>query len=174
LPQPPYRWVTIAELLDEPFLALPQSAGPLRDFWLALDQRHGHPVRIAAEINDAEETYEAVATGIGICLLAAANAPIFARGDVTMLPVHDLGASELVLAWNERRCPLSSTPSSNFVNKSRPVPKTLRSSTPPARPLSGRRHPKRSHPGCACFRRIRFAAARGLGPDRLLQGASPR
>ena len=64
LPQPPYQWVTIAreprlvalpndhrlatyasvsmtDLLDEPFLALPESAGPLRDYWLALDQRDG-------------------------------------------------------------------------------------------------------------------------------------
>jgi DNA-binding transcriptional LysR family regulator len=128
LPQPPYRWVTIAreprlvalpnehrlaarehlsmaELLDEPFLALPESAGPLRDFWLALEERSGHPVRIAAEINDTEETYEAVAGGIGVCLLAAGNAPIFARGAVTMLPVRDLAPSELVLAWNERHCP---------------------------------------------------------------------
>jgi DNA-binding transcriptional LysR family regulator len=128
LPQPPYRWVTIAreprlvalpndhrlaarssvsitELLDEPFLALPASAGPLRDYWLALEERDGHPVRVQAEINDTEETYEAVASGIGICLLAAGNAPIFARGDVTMLPVHDLSPSELVLAWNERHCP---------------------------------------------------------------------
>ena len=77
----------MADLLDEPFLALPESAGPLRDFWLARDERDGHPVRIAAEINDTEETYEAVASGIGICLLAAGNAPIFARGAVTMLPV---------------------------------------------------------------------------------------
>jgi len=128
LPQPPYRWVTIAretrlvalandhrlaaresvamaDLFDEPFLALPASAGPLRDFWLARDDRDGHPVRIAAEINDTEETYEAVASGIGICLLAAGNAPIFARGAVTMLPVADLAPSELVLAWNERHCP---------------------------------------------------------------------
>jgi DNA-binding transcriptional LysR family regulator len=128
LPQPPYRWVTIAreprlvalannhrlsshtsvsisDLLDEPFLALPASAGPLRDYWLALPERNGHPVRIQAEINDTEETYEAVASGIGICLLAAGNAPIFARGEVTMLPVHDLSPSELVLAWNERHCP---------------------------------------------------------------------
>jgi DNA-binding transcriptional LysR family regulator len=128
LPQPPYRWVTIAreprlvalandhrlaaresvsmaDLLDEPFLALPESAGPMRDFWLAVDERDGHPVRIGGEINDTEETYEAVASGIGVCLLAAGNAPIFARGAVTMLPVRDLGPSELVLAWNERHCP---------------------------------------------------------------------
>jgi len=128
LPQPPYRWVTIAreprlvalpndhrlathasvsitDLLDEPFLALPESAGPLRDYWLALDHRDGHPVKIQAEINDTEETYEAVTSGIGICLLAAGNAPIFARGDVTMIPVRDLSPSELVLAWNERHCP---------------------------------------------------------------------
>jgi DNA-binding transcriptional LysR family regulator len=128
LPRPPYRWVTIAreprlvalpndhrlaaeervsiaDLLDEPFLALPPSAGPLRDFWLAVDHRDGHPVRIGAEINDTEETYEAVTSGIGICLLAAGNAPIFARGGITMLPVDDISPSELVLAWNERRCP---------------------------------------------------------------------
>jgi DNA-binding transcriptional LysR family regulator len=128
LPAPPYRWVTIAreprlvalpndhplaardevsigDLRDEPFLALPQSAGPLRDYWLALEDRDGHPVRIEAEINDTEETYEAVASGIGVCLLAAGNAPIFDRGDVTMLPVTDISPSELVLAWNERHCP---------------------------------------------------------------------
>jgi DNA-binding transcriptional LysR family regulator len=128
LVHPPYRWVTIAreprlvalpnahrlagresvvlgDLLEEPFLALPQAAGPLRDHFLALPERNGHPVNIAAEINDTEETYEAVASGIGVCLLAAGNAPIFDRGDVTMLPVRDLGPSELVLAWHERRSP---------------------------------------------------------------------
>jgi DNA-binding transcriptional LysR family regulator len=128
LPQPPYRWVSVAreprlvalpndhrlaarrsvsmaDLADEPFLALPESAGALRDYWLALDARAGRPVRIGAEINDTEETYEAVASGIGVCLLAGGNAPIFARGDVTMLPVRDLSPSELVLAWNERHCP---------------------------------------------------------------------
>jgi DNA-binding transcriptional LysR family regulator len=128
LPRPPYRWVTIAreprvvamaddhplagrdgvvmaDLLDEPFLALPESAGPLRDHFLALEARAGHPPNVAAEITGPEETYEAVAGGIGLCLLAAGNAPILARGGVTMLPVRDLGPSELVLAWPERHCP---------------------------------------------------------------------
>jgi DNA-binding transcriptional LysR family regulator len=128
LEQPPYRWVTVAreprlvalpnhhplakreqvsigELLDEPFLALPPSAGAMREFWLAADQRNGNPARIAAEITNTDETYEAVASGIGICLLAAGNAPIFARGGLTMVPVPDLSPAELVLAWHERRCP---------------------------------------------------------------------
>jgi DNA-binding transcriptional LysR family regulator len=126
--QPPYRWVTIAreprlvalphnhplatreqvsigELLDEPFLALPPSAGAMRDFWLATEHRDGRPARIAAEITNTDEAYEAVASGIGICLLAAGNAPIFAREGLTMLPVSDLSPAELVLAWHERRCP---------------------------------------------------------------------
>jgi DNA-binding transcriptional LysR family regulator len=91
--------VTFADIRDEPFLALPPSAGPLRDYWLA------GATNVVAEINDTEETYEAVAAGIGVCLLAAGNAPIFARGDVTMLKVTDLSPAELVLAWHERHCP---------------------------------------------------------------------
>jgi DNA-binding transcriptional LysR family regulator len=126
LPSPPYRRLTIArerrlvalprshrlagrrsvrlaELLDEPFLALPESAGPLRDHFLALPERGGRPVTIAAIINDTEATYEAVASGVGICLLAAGNAPILARGEVVMPEVSDLPPAELVLAWHERR-----------------------------------------------------------------------
>jgi DNA-binding transcriptional LysR family regulator len=91
-------------------MALPAGAGPLRDFGLATEERGGHPITIAAEISDAEETYEAVSTGIGICLLAAGNAPIFDRSGVAMRPVTDLSPSELVLAWSERlRSPLLDT-----------------------------------------------------------------
>lgn len=91
--------VGLAELLDEPFLALPASAGPLREHWLAVPERAGHPVRVAAEISDTEETYEALTAGIGICLLAAGNATILSRGGVVMRPVSGVGPSELVLAW---------------------------------------------------------------------------
>ncbi|HEY0811796.1 MAG TPA: LysR substrate-binding domain-containing protein [Pseudonocardia sp.] len=97
------RRVRMADLLDEPFLALPESAGPLRDFWLAVEQRDGRPPRIAGVINDPESTYEAVTSGVGVCLLAAGNAPIFDRGGVVMPEVTDLPPAELVLAWDERR-----------------------------------------------------------------------
>jgi DNA-binding transcriptional LysR family regulator len=128
LPRPPYRWITIArerrlvalpaehrladrdevslgELLDEPFLALPENAGELRDYWLAADQRGGVPARVTGIINDVDETYEAVTSGTGICFIAAGNAPIFERGGIRMPVVTDLSPSELVLAWHDSQQP---------------------------------------------------------------------
>ena len=91
--------IDFAELLDEPFLALPQSAGPLRDHWLALDARGGRPPRIGAEITGTGETYEALMDGQGICLLAAGNAPLIALEGVITRPVRGLPPSQLALAW---------------------------------------------------------------------------
>jgi DNA-binding transcriptional LysR family regulator len=92
--------VEMADLLDEPFLALPRSAGPLRDYWLATDARGGRPPRIGAEIASTEEAYEALADGRGVCLLAAGNAPLITLGGVTTRPVNGLSPSRLALAWH--------------------------------------------------------------------------
>jgi DNA-binding transcriptional LysR family regulator len=86
-------------LLDEPFLALPRDSGALRDFWLAVDARHGRPAVIGAEIASTEETVEALGAGLGICLVAAGNAPLLAREGITTRPVTGVAPSELVLAW---------------------------------------------------------------------------
>jgi DNA-binding transcriptional LysR family regulator len=91
--------IDVADLLDEPFLALPPSAGPLRDFWLASDVRGGRPARIGAEVASTEETYEALADGRGVCLLAAGNARLVALGGVTVRPVNGLSLATLALAW---------------------------------------------------------------------------
>jgi len=91
--------IDFADLLDEPFLALPASAGPLRDYWLALDARDGRPARIGAEISGTDETYEALADGQGICLVAAGNAPLIALEGVVTRPVRGLSPSQLALAW---------------------------------------------------------------------------
>jgi DNA-binding transcriptional LysR family regulator len=93
--------IDFAELLDEPFLALPQSAGPLRDHWLALDARGGRPPRIGAEIASTDETYEALMDGQGICLLAAGNTPLIALEGVIARPVRGLSPSHLALAWRK-------------------------------------------------------------------------
>ncbi|MEV6291204.1 LysR family transcriptional regulator [Streptomyces sp. NPDC051896] len=94
--------IDFADLLDEPFLALPESAGRLRDHWLALDARAGRPPRIGAEVSGAEETYEALVAGLGLCLLAEGNAPLLTRGGVTTRPVRGIGPSRYVLAWRRQ------------------------------------------------------------------------
>ena len=91
--------IPFAELLDEPFLALPGSAGAARSFWLAEDAREGRPARIAGTVTTAEETFEAIAGGVGVVLLSAGNAAIYRRPDVVTRPVTGLSPSELAVAW---------------------------------------------------------------------------
>jgi DNA-binding transcriptional LysR family regulator len=99
--------VDFTDLADEPFLALPESAGPLRDYWLALDERAGRPPRIGAEIASTEETYEALVAGLGVCLVAAGNVPLLTLGGVVTRPVHGVAPSRYALAWRkEDRRPL--------------------------------------------------------------------
>ncbi|MFJ3695276.1 LysR substrate-binding domain-containing protein [Streptomyces sp. NPDC090052] len=90
--------VDFTDLLDEPFLALPAEAGPLRDYWLALDARAGRAPRIGGEVAGAEETHEAVANGQGVALLAGGNAPLVVRDEVTAVPVRGISPSRLAVA----------------------------------------------------------------------------
>ncbi|WP_327719179.1 LysR family transcriptional regulator [Streptomyces sp. NBC_00490] len=90
-----------ADLADEPFLALPESTGPLRDHWLALDERAGRPARVGAEIAGTEETYEALVAGLGICLVAEGNAPLITLGGVVTRAVRGVSPSRYVLAWRK-------------------------------------------------------------------------
>jgi DNA-binding transcriptional LysR family regulator len=92
--------IDFADLLDEPFLALPRGAGPQRDYWLAADARGGSPPRIGAEIASTDETYEALVDGRGVCLIAAGNAPLITLGGVTTRPVRGIPPSRLALAWH--------------------------------------------------------------------------
>ncbi|OLB80117.1 MAG: LysR family transcriptional regulator [Actinobacteria bacterium 13_2_20CM_2_71_6] len=91
--------IDLADLLDEPFVALPEQAGPMRDFWLATDERQGRPARIGVEVSTPDETFEAIASGLGIHLLAAGNADIYARPGITRRPVRGLSPCQLAVAW---------------------------------------------------------------------------
>ncbi len=89
----------IADLLDEPFIALPPSAGVLRDYWLAVEERGGHPIRFGAQAETPDETFEAVRARQGIILLSEGNAELYARPGIVTRPVVDLGPAELAVAW---------------------------------------------------------------------------
>jgi DNA-binding transcriptional LysR family regulator len=88
-----------ADLLDEPFVALPEEAGPLRDYWLALDERDGRPAKIGAEAATPDEAFEAVETGQGVVLIAEGNTTIYARPGLVYRPVLDLTPCGLAVAW---------------------------------------------------------------------------
>ncbi len=93
------RALQLADLLDEPFVALPEEAGPLRDYWLAVDERAGRPARIGAEAATPDETFEAVASGHGVHLIAEGNAAVYARPGIVYRPVIDLEPCQLAVAW---------------------------------------------------------------------------
>lgn len=91
--------IPFAELLDESFVTLPDSAGPLRDFWLAVDHRDGRPVSVGAVAETADAVLEAVAAGFGVVLLAAGNAALYERAGVVSRAVDGLSPAVLALAW---------------------------------------------------------------------------
>jgi DNA-binding transcriptional LysR family regulator len=91
--------VTFADIADQPFVALPPSAGPLRDFWLANDVRDETPAQVIAEVTSADETFEIVSSGAGLVLLAEGNALVYARPGIVCLPVRGLAPARLAIAW---------------------------------------------------------------------------
>jgi DNA-binding transcriptional LysR family regulator len=90
--------VRFGDIADEPFIALPLTAGALREHWLANDHRPA-PARVVATAETADEALEAVASGLGVVLLAAGNAKIYQREDIVYRPVTGLPPSELAVVW---------------------------------------------------------------------------
>jgi DNA-binding transcriptional LysR family regulator len=91
--------IDFGELLDERFVALPAPAGPSRDFWLAVEERNGAPVRLAGEASNADAVFEIVASNAGVVLLAAGNAELYRRPDIVCVPVDGLRPARLAVAW---------------------------------------------------------------------------
>ena len=93
------REITFADIAGEPFVALPRAAGPLREFWLATDQRAGQPVVVAAEVTSADEKFEIISTGAAVALVSAGNAVTYSRPGIVCVPVSDLSPARLAVGW---------------------------------------------------------------------------
>jgi DNA-binding transcriptional LysR family regulator len=91
--------VKFADIAGEPFAALPLAAGPLRDFWLATDQRAGRPAIVAAEVTSADEKFEIVSTGAAVALVSEGNAVVYDRPGIVCVPVSDLAPARLAVGW---------------------------------------------------------------------------
>ncbi|TDE57156.1 LysR family transcriptional regulator [Nonomuraea mesophila] len=92
--------VPFSALRDEPFIALPVSSGPLRDFWLGRDARDDEPV-VGVTAHTPEEVFESVTSGLGVVLVAEGNADLYNRPGLAYRPVMGLPPGELAIAWRE-------------------------------------------------------------------------
>jgi DNA-binding transcriptional LysR family regulator len=89
------------ELWDEPFVAAPAETGAWRDWWLATDEREGHPVRIGAvtETGQPDDWLTAIANGYGVALAPESGARYYARPGITYRPVTGVSPSQVGVAW---------------------------------------------------------------------------
>lgn len=91
--------VPFQELLDEPFVAAPPETGRWRDYWLAIDERHGHPVRIGAVTGHRDDFLNAIANGYGIGLAPESATRYYTRPGVTYRPVTGVTPTQVAIAW---------------------------------------------------------------------------
>jgi len=90
----------IAELLDDPIVVAPASAGRWRDYWMAMDARGGKPPTIAAVAATYEEETTTIARGLGISFTSEASARLYNRQGIAYVPIVDRPRNYTALAWH--------------------------------------------------------------------------
>ena len=92
--------VSIAELLDDPIVVAPASAGRWRDYWMAMDARDSKPPTIAAVAATYEEETTTIARGLGISFTSEASARLYNRQGIAYVPIVDRRRNYTALAWD--------------------------------------------------------------------------
>ncbi|MEV8148440.1 LysR family transcriptional regulator [Arthrobacter sp. NPDC080073] len=100
----------IEELLDEPIIVAPQSAGGWRDYWLAADARQGKPPIVAAEAATYEAEATMVARGVGLSFTTSSMVRLYDRPGIHFVPIIDRPASLTAVAWRPERLSTSMRP----------------------------------------------------------------
>ena len=92
----------LEELLDEPIVAAPPSAGSWRDYWIAAERRRGKPANIVAVASTYESELTAVARGIGVSFTSSEVGRNYQRPGIVFVPIVDAEPIYVALAWNPR------------------------------------------------------------------------
>ncbi|MFE0803021.1 LysR family transcriptional regulator [Streptomyces sp. NPDC058812] len=91
--------IAFRDLWDEPFVAAPPETGRWREYWLAADERDGHPVRVGAVTEQPDDWLSAIANGYGIALAPESAARFYTRPGVVHRPVTGVSPSSVGVAW---------------------------------------------------------------------------
>jgi DNA-binding transcriptional LysR family regulator len=91
--------LSINELLDEPIIAAPESAGIWRDHWIATDVRGGKPANIAGVASTYELEFTAISRGLGISFTTSGAGANYPRPGIVFVPIVDREPAYVALAW---------------------------------------------------------------------------
>ncbi len=95
----------IEELLEEPIIAAPTSAGSWRDYWIAKDLREGKPANVVAVASTYESEFTAVSRGIGISFTTSEAGRYYQRPGIVFVPIVNMEPIYVALAWDPERLP---------------------------------------------------------------------
>ncbi|WP_223692287.1 LysR family transcriptional regulator [Leifsonia poae] len=93
----------IEELLDEPIVVAPKSAGRWREYWYAADARGGKPPIIAAEAATYEAETTLVARGVGLSFTTSSMVRLYDRPGIHFVPISNRPVSYTAIAWRPER-----------------------------------------------------------------------
>jgi DNA-binding transcriptional LysR family regulator len=97
------KQLSIEDLLDEPIICAPESAGMWRDYWMAMEHRGGHAPNIGGVAATYESEMTMVSRGLGISFTTESSARLYDRPGVTYVPIEDRPLSYVALAWSPDR-----------------------------------------------------------------------
>lgn len=92
--------VSIEDVVDERFVGR-RAPEYWRDFWLAVDRRGPHDVRLGAEVGSVDECFEAILAGRGVAFSQASTQRFYQRPGLAFVPVKDIPHSTLAIAWRK-------------------------------------------------------------------------
>jgi LysR substrate binding domain len=107
--------VSIEDVVDEPFVGR-RAPEYWRDFWLAVDCRGPHTVRLGAEVGSVDECFEAILSRRGVAFTQASTQRFYDRPGLAFVPVDGLPPSALAIAW---RNDMDARPVRQFVETAR-------------------------------------------------------
>lgn len=91
--------IEIGELLDDPIICAPVSAGLWRDYWMAMDMRANRPPAIGGVAATYEAETTMVARGLGISFTTSSAAEFYDRPGIAYVPITGRPPSRTALAW---------------------------------------------------------------------------
>ena len=101
--------IQIEDLLDEPIIVAPKSAGGWREYWYAADVRGGKPPVIAAEAATYEAEVTLVSRGVGLSFTTSSLARLYDRPGIQFVPITNRPISYTAVAWRPSRLTTSAS-----------------------------------------------------------------